>query len=231
VRAERDRITAEYRALITNEADLKQFDELLGCAKTVFPYVENHLFYVEHWFHSVFWNKMREVAAIMKDHGMINDIEDIWYMRRDEIKQALWDVVTAWATGVKPRGTFTWPPEIEWRKGVMEKFRQWSAPPAIGIAPEVIQEPFTIVLWGVTNKSLADWASVADSGDPDTHHRAQGLCRQPRHRRGQGARLPQRAGHPRPAWKARSSSRRPPRRPGHRPSPRSRPASPTSAGS
>jgi pyruvate,water dikinase len=33
----------------------------------------------------------------------------------------------------------------------MEKFRQWSAPPAIGIAPEVIQEPFTIVLWGVTN--------------------------------------------------------------------------------
>jgi pyruvate,water dikinase len=88
VRAERDRITAEYRALITNEADLKQFDELLGCAKTVFPYVENHLFYVEHWFHSVFWNKMREVAAIMKDHGMINDIEDIWYLRRDEIKQA-----------------------------------------------------------------------------------------------------------------------------------------------
>ena len=177
--AERDRITAEYRDLITNDADRKQFDELLGCAKTVFPYVENHLFYVEHWFHSVFWNKMREVAAIMKDHGMINDIEDIWYMRRDEIKQALWDVVTAWATGVKPRGTFTWPPEIEWRKGVMEKFRQWSAPPAIGIAPEVIQEPFTIVLWGVTNKSLADWASVADSGDPDTITELKGFAGSP----------------------------------------------------
>jgi pyruvate,water dikinase len=105
VRAERDRITAEYRELITNEADLKQFDELLGCAKTVFPYVENHLFYVEHWFHSVFWNKMREVAAILKEHGMIKEIEDIWLLRRDEIKQALWDVVTAWATGVTPRGS------------------------------------------------------------------------------------------------------------------------------
>jgi hypothetical protein len=63
VRAERDRITAEYRDLIEKDEDRKQFDELLGCAKTVFPYVENHLFYVEHWFHSVFWNKMREVAA------------------------------------------------------------------------------------------------------------------------------------------------------------------------
>jgi hypothetical protein len=73
--------------VITNEADLKQFDELLGCAKTVFPYVENHLFYVEHWFHSVFWNKMREVAAIIKEHGLIKEIEDIWLLRRDEIKR------------------------------------------------------------------------------------------------------------------------------------------------
>jgi pyruvate,water dikinase len=179
VRAERDRITAEYRELITNEADLKQFDELLGCAKTVFPYVENHLFYVEHWFHSVFWNKMREVAAIMKEHGLIKDIEDIWLLRRDEIKQALWDVVTAWATGVTPRGSFTWPPEIEWRKGVMEKFRQWSPPPAIGIAPEVIQEPFTIVLWGVTNKSLADWSAVQDIGDPDSITELKGFAGSP----------------------------------------------------
>ena len=166
VRAERDRITAEYRNLIQKDEDRKQFDELLGCAKTVFPYVENHLFYVEHWFHSVFWNKMREVAAIMKTHGVIEDVEDIWLLRRDEIKQALWDVVTAWATGVTPRGTKVWPKEIVWRKGVMQKFKEWSAPPAIGTAPEVIQEPFTIVLWGVTNKSLADWSAVQEAKDP-----------------------------------------------------------------
>jgi pyruvate,water dikinase len=59
---------------------------LLQTAKTVFPYVENHLFYVEHWFHSVFWNKVREVGEIMKDHGFINDVEDIWYLKRGEIK-------------------------------------------------------------------------------------------------------------------------------------------------
>ncbi|HMM54000.1 MAG TPA: PEP-utilizing enzyme [Candidatus Desulfobacillus sp.] len=179
VRAERDRITAEYRGLIEKEEDLKQFDELLGCAKTVFPYVENHLFYVEHWFHSVFWNKMREVAAILKEHGIIKDIEDVWLLRKDEIKQALWDVVTAWATGVTPRGTFTWPKEVDWRKGVMEKFRAWSPPPAIGTAPEVIQEPFTIVLWGVTNSSLADWAAVAEVKDPSTVKEFKGMAGSP----------------------------------------------------
>jgi len=163
VRTERDRITREYRDLIDNEDDLAAFDQLLNTAKTVFPYVENHLFYVEHWFHSVFWNKIRDVAAIMKEHGFINDIEDIWLLKRGEIKDALWDLVTAWATGVKPRGPKTWPKEIEWRKGVMEKFQEWTPIPAMGIPPEVIQEPFTVVLWGVTNDSLSNWSDIANA--------------------------------------------------------------------
>ena len=179
VRAERDRIIAEYRGLIEKPEDVKQFDELLGCARTVFPYVENHLFYVEHWFHSVFWNKMRDVAAILVEHGIIKDVEDVWLLRRDEIKQALWDVVTAWATGVTPRGTQTWPKEVEWRKGVMAKFKEWNAPPAIGTAPEVIQEPFTIVLWGVTNSSLADWAKVSEVKDLTTVKEFKGFAGSP----------------------------------------------------
>jgi len=158
VRAERDRITAEYRGLIEKPEDLKQFDELLGCAKTVFPYV---------------------VAAILVEHGIIKDVEDVWLLRRDEIKQALWDVVTAWATGVTPRGTQTWPKEVEWRKGVMQKFKEWKAPPAIGTAPEVIQEPFTIVLWGVTNSSLADWAKVAEVKDLSTVKEFKGFAGSP----------------------------------------------------
>jgi len=163
IRAERDRITSEYRGFIENEEDLAAFDQLLATAKTVFPYVENHLFYVEHWFHSVFWNKIRDFASILQEHGFIADIEDVWLLKRAEIKEALWDLVTAWATGVKPRGPKVWPPEIEWRKGVMEKFKQWSPPPALGPPPDVIQEPFTIVLWGVTNESLANWAEISEA--------------------------------------------------------------------
>ena len=179
VRAERDRIIEEYRGLIATDEDRKTFDDLLNTAKTVFPYVENHLFYVEHWFHSVFWNKIREVAVIMKDHGLIKEIDDIFLLRRDEIRQGLWDVVTAWATGVKPRGTKVWPPEIAWRQGVMQKFRDWSAPPAIGTAPEVIQEPFTIVLWGVTNTSLTDWSAVQEISDPDSITELKGFAGSP----------------------------------------------------
>jgi len=179
VQQERDRITAEYRALIENEEDLGAFDELLQTAKTVFPYVENHLFYVEHWFHSVFWNKVREVGEIMKDHKFINDVEDIWYLKRGEIKDALWDLVTAWATNVKPRGPAVWPKEIEERKGIMEKFREWSPPPSIGPAPDVIQEPFTVVLWGVTNESLDNWAEIDAAADMDSISEFKGFAGSP----------------------------------------------------
>jgi pyruvate,water dikinase len=50
----------------------------------------------------------------------------------------------------------------------MEKFRQWTPPPAVGTAPEVINEPFTIVLWGVTSESMANWAKAKEVGDLST---------------------------------------------------------------
>lgn len=158
LKRERDRIIAEYRALLASEEDRRTFDQLVGTAQRVFPYVENHLFYVEHWFHAIFWAKMREVSRRFVAAGFWGDVEDIWLLNRHEIQQALWDLVTAWATGTEPMGSLHWGPEIAWRKGVMEKFREWTPPPALGTAPDAITEPFTIVLWGITSESVAAWA-------------------------------------------------------------------------
>lgn len=167
---ERDKIVKEYRSMIQTDDDREAFDETLSIARRVFPFAENHIFYVENWFHSVFWNKIRQVADILKDIGFIKDREDVWYLKRGEIREALWDHVTSWATGIEPRGPFHWPKEIEWRKGVIEKFKQWAPPPALGTPPEVVTEPFTIMLWGVTTDVLKKWLSgtEAAAGMEDT---------------------------------------------------------------
>ena len=60
--AERDRIVDEYTDLIDDDEDRATFGAKLGLARTVFPYVENHNFYVEHWAHSVVWRKMRDLG-------------------------------------------------------------------------------------------------------------------------------------------------------------------------
>jgi len=161
VRATKEKLIEEYTALLTNDEDRATFQKLLGIAQTAFPYVEDHCFYVEHWFHGVFWKKMRELSKIFVNNGFFKDIEDIWYLNRYEIEQAIYDLVTSWATGVKPRGPSYWQPEIEWRKGVLEKFRQFTPPPALGVPPETITEPFTIMLWGITTDSIKNWLEAA----------------------------------------------------------------------
>ncbi len=179
IQAERKRLIQEYKGLLKTDEDKQTFDQLHGTAELVFPYVEDHMFYVEHWFHSIFWNKMREVSAIMVKANFIKGQEDIWYLSRSEIKEALWDVVTSWATGTKGYGPLHWPEEIEWRKGVYQKFKETRPLPAVGTPPEVIAEPFTTVLWGVTNESMAAWAKLKEIGDPDKVNEMEGFAGSP----------------------------------------------------
>ena len=161
VSAERDRITAEHRALLDDETGAA-FDQNLGLARTVFPYVESHNFYVEHWYHTLFWNKVREFGALLARHRFVDDPEDIFYLQRSEVSDALVDLRLAWAAGSEGRGTRYWPPIVARRKHIMEAMRNFTPPPALGAVPEAITEPMTIMLWGITTERVRDWA--ADEG-------------------------------------------------------------------
>ena len=86
IQKERDRLAAEYTALLPTDEDKKAFQEQLGLARTVFPYVENHNFYVEHWHHTVFWNKMREFGKVLVKHGFFNEVDDMFYLHRFEVQ-------------------------------------------------------------------------------------------------------------------------------------------------
>ena len=161
VEAERDRIVAEYSELIENDEDRATFEGKLGLARTVFPYVENHNFYVEHWGHSIIWRKMRELGGIFAKEGFWGASDDIFLLGRNEVPVALFDMYHGWAVGVPSRGPKYWPAEIARRHGIMDALRQWSPPPALGVPPEVITEPFTVMLWGVTSESVKQWLGGA----------------------------------------------------------------------
>jgi pyruvate,water dikinase len=166
VQAERERIVAEYTSLIADDETRAQFEGKLGLARTVFPYVENHNFYVEHWGHSIIWRKMRDLGGIFVKEGFFPDADDIFLLRRTEVPEALFDMYHGWAVGAPARGPVYWPPEIRRRHGIMNALRQWSPPPALGVPPEVITEPFTVMLWGVTSDSVKQWlgSDTADDG-------------------------------------------------------------------
>jgi pyruvate,water dikinase len=159
VSAERDRITAEYRSLLSDVDAVAAFDQNLGLARTVFPYVESHNFYVEHWYHTLFWNKVRSLGALLARHRFIVEAEDIFYLQRHEVSDALVDLRLAWAAGSVGRGPGYWPPIVARRKEIMAAMRRVTPPPALGAVPEAITEPMTIMLWGITTERVQEWAA------------------------------------------------------------------------
>src|SRR6266511_3397629 len=164
IRTERDRIVAEYSELLATDEDRAAFEQKLGLARVVFPYVENHNFYVEHWSHSVLWRKMRQIGSAFVKEGFFADEDDVFLLKRDEVPEALWDMYSAWAVGVEPRGPRYWPRELDRRKRILAALKAWSPPPALGKPPEVVTEPFTIMLWGITGDSVRQWLGSSEGG-------------------------------------------------------------------
>jgi pyruvate,water dikinase len=164
--AERDRIAAEYGALLPADADRAAFDEKLRLARVVFPYVENHNFYVEHWAHATIWRKMRELGRVLAGARFLAAEDDVFYLRRNEVTDVLWDLYSSWAVGAPPRGPTRWPEEIRRRKDILRALGQQPPPPALGVPPERVTEPFTIMLWGITEESIAQWIGAGRDDGP-----------------------------------------------------------------
>lgn len=156
IAAERDRITAEYAELLSDELR-PVFEGKLGLARAVFPYVENHNFYIEHWSMSIFWRKMRELSAILHGQGFFENADDMFFLNRQEVRDALFDYGNAWAVGGEPIGPVYWPEVIAKRKAILASLATQPPQPALNNPPEAITEPFTIMLWGITSESIARW--------------------------------------------------------------------------
>jgi pyruvate,water dikinase len=162
--AERDRIIEEYRSILEGD-NLATFDAKRGLAATAYPYVENHNFYIEHWTMGVFWRKVRELSRVFVDAGFWGDVDDLLYLNRNEVRDALFDLVTGWAVGVPSIGPTYWPAEIERRCVIVDALASQRPAPALNTPPAQITEPFTQMLWGITTEQVEQWLADDDDGD------------------------------------------------------------------
>jgi pyruvate,water dikinase len=160
--AERDEITAGYADALDGEAK-ETFMGKLGLARVVYPYVEDHNFYIEHWTMGVFWRKVRQLGQLLADEGFFGEAEDILYLSRDEVRPVLFDYANAWAVGTEPIGPTYWPKEVARRTKIIDALATQRPAPAFNEPPAEIVEPFTVMLWGITTDQVQQWLG-ADSG-------------------------------------------------------------------
>ncbi|HEX6470670.1 MAG TPA: PEP-utilizing enzyme [Streptosporangiaceae bacterium] len=159
LKRERERIIAEYRELLTREEERAAFDQMLGLCRVVFPYVEDHKFYCEHWFTTRFFQKIREFGRLLRRFDVLEDAEDIFHLHHTEVDQALTDVMLAWAAGGAALGGGHFTPIVAERKRMLDALRDWTPPPALGPVPEALNDPAVKMLWGVTAQTLEAWSS------------------------------------------------------------------------
>jgi pyruvate,water dikinase len=160
---ERDRLADGYSSLL-DEGARKPFADLLGLSRNVFPYVEEHKFYCDYWFLTRWWNKIREFGALLAEHGFLADGEDVFSLTRHEVASALDELALTWATGGVALGPKHWPPIVAHRKQLLERLDQWTPPPALGMTPDAVTDPMTIMLWGVTTERVQEWARQQEGG-------------------------------------------------------------------
>lgn len=168
ISAERDRIVSEYKDLIQSDDDKKSFDDAYNVVRSIYRYAEDHLFWVEHWLHTIWFRKIREFGNILTKNNLLKNPDDIYLFNRFEVPMLLEDLATTWALGegVPSRGKH-WMETAEKREKILEAARKWHATPALGVPPAEVSEPFTVMLWGITTDTVGEWLKGTDAGDKD----------------------------------------------------------------
>lgn len=160
--SERQELIEGYRDLLSSDEERAAYDQMIELACRVFPYVEGHKFYCEHWYTNLFFNKVREYGALLSSLGMWDAEEDIFHLTRYEVEQAIVDAMTSWAIGLPPRGTKRWRPLIAERKAALEVWADMESSPALGEVPDMIDDPAIVMLWGITRDSLDQWLNAGE---------------------------------------------------------------------
>jgi len=96
----------------------------------------------------------------MVSHGVIKEVDDIFFMNRFEVPEVLYDIVASWYCGVPPYGQEYWPPRISRRKEIMDKFKAWRPPEALGPAPDDYTNPVMINEYGFDNETINRWLAA-----------------------------------------------------------------------
>jgi len=171
LRAERRQLIADYRELLATDEERGAYDQMITLAHRVFPYVEGHKFYCEHWYTNLFFNKIREFGALLASHGFFADAEDVFQLTHFELESAIVDLMTSWSTGSPPRGPAHWPAKVAERRAAIKLWAKQETAPALGPVPDIIDDPAIVMLWGITRESLDTWLAAGDGSNASSEIR------------------------------------------------------------
>jgi len=160
---ERERVVEEYKKLIQSDDDRKTFEDAYNNVRTIYQFTENHIFWVENWFHTIWFEKVRAFGRLLSMYDVLKKTDDIFLFNRFEVPMLLEDLATSWALGEgAPTRSKYWKGKAEKREKILDAASKWVPVPGLGEPPEEVVEPFTVMLWGITSDKVEEWLKGAD---------------------------------------------------------------------
>ena len=162
LRRERDELTEKCRNMLKTEEDRKEFDKLIKETRKVAHFSEDHNFYIEFWAFGLLRRKILELGEWLSKHGAIDEPTDVWFFKRSELDEVVFDVCQSWGLGLAVNAPY-WKKKVDKRKKMWEKLNEYIPPTLLGEFPEgEFSEPQTVMLWGITEERLEEWKKATE---------------------------------------------------------------------
>jgi pyruvate,water dikinase len=104
------------------------------------------------------------VPRFLVNSHFLNQVDDLFYLNRWEVPQALFEAVSVWANGTPSRGAKGyWQRHIDERKRIVEAMRKWTPTPALGPIPADANDPIMLMLYGLTPERIQSWLGTSET--------------------------------------------------------------------
>ncbi|MBW1997387.1 MAG: hypothetical protein JRJ29_05395 [Deltaproteobacteria bacterium] len=156
---ESDRIAMEYAKLLPEETK-KQFESQRKFGQTCLFFAEDHQLFVHGWGLIQYHDKLRDLGKIFAGYDVLEEPDDIRFLKRSEVMEILADVIVTWANYPdkrRPKAAYIWPSKIKRRSEIWNRLSDWTPPRALGYPPKEVKEPYSAMLWGITPEKMDRW--------------------------------------------------------------------------
>ena len=163
--AERKQLIADYRELLETDEERAAYDQMIELAHRVFPYVEGHKFYCEHWYTNLFFNKIREFGGLLARARFFPKGRRCFSsepLRTRSGHRRPDDFLVERFASARPS---LWPAIVRERKAAIAEWAKHETAPALGPVPDIIDDPAIVMLWGITRENLDAWLTAGEKPD------------------------------------------------------------------
>jgi pyruvate,water dikinase len=149
----REDFIKETLGRIKTEEERQKFQEALKAAQDIYPFFEDHPFYVEQRLYAEIRYLLLECGRRFVKYGMIDDPSDVNFLKFEELERQLEELIFSESVA-SWEGRFYLPPLVRERKQAWKDLHGAKCPRFLGTIPPGVkfEDPLLIKFWGITDE-------------------------------------------------------------------------------